>query len=161
MTNFTRSLLLLAVLLAPPAAALPQDSSIFGQVIATDVGALPGVTVEVTSPALVEQPDIAVTDAQGRYDIGNLRPGAYTLTFRLPGFGTVVRSDVEVGDEPLSVNATPQVGSLTNVTLSGQVPLPLATPHFRLAPAGPGIIQLCGTLPNNTRGPTHNRADGS
>ena len=114
------------------------------------------MTVEVTSPALVEQPGITVTDAQGRYDVGNLRPGAYTLTFRLPGFGTVVRSDVEVGDEPLSVNATLHFAipdSLANVTLSGQVPLPLATPHFRLAPAGPGIIQLCGTLPNNTVGP--------
>ena len=78
MTNFTRSLLVLVVLLARPAAALPQDSSIFGQVRAAYGGSLPGVTVEVTSPVLVEQPRIAVTDPHGRYDIGNLRPGAYT-----------------------------------------------------------------------------------
>ena len=44
---------------------------------------LPGVTVTATSPALIEQQRVAITDGEGRYVITQLRPGEYTVTFTL------------------------------------------------------------------------------
>src|SRR6188474_1451147 len=55
---------------------------------ATDL-VMPGVTVEVSSPALVEKVRTAVTDTQGQYRIVSLPPGTYAVTFTLPGFTTV------------------------------------------------------------------------
>ena len=52
---------------------------------------LPGVTVEAASPVLIEKVRSVVTDGTGQYRIENLRPGAYTVTFTLPGFATVRR----------------------------------------------------------------------
>jgi hypothetical protein len=41
---------------------------------------LPGVTVEASSPALIEKVRSAVTETSGQYTIVNLRPGLYTVT---------------------------------------------------------------------------------
>ena len=57
---------------------------------------LPGVTVEVSSPALIEKVRIATTDSTGLYRIVNLPPGTYTVTFTLTGFNTYRREGVEV-----------------------------------------------------------------
>ena len=48
-------------------------------------GILPGVTVEATSPVMIEGTLTAFTDGAGRCTIINLRPGTYTGTFREPG----------------------------------------------------------------------------
>src|SRR5262245_7845958 len=48
---------------------------------------LPGVTVEAASPALIEKVRSAVSDGQGNYKITDLRPGMYSVTFSLTGFG--------------------------------------------------------------------------
>ena len=70
----------------------------FGQTIAgtvrDDTGAvMPGVTVEASSPALIEKTRTAVTDGAGQYKIVNLSPGVYTVTFTLPGFHGQARRD--------------------------------------------------------------------
>ena len=70
-----------------PAAAWAQ-SGISGVVRDTSGGVLPGVTVEASSPALIEGARSAVTDAQGVYTIVDLRPGPYVVTFTLSGFRT-------------------------------------------------------------------------
>ena len=41
---------------------------------------LPGVTVEASSPALIQKVRTAVTDGTGQYRITELPPGTYTLT---------------------------------------------------------------------------------
>ena len=46
---------------------------------------LPGVTVELSSPVLIEKVRTAATDGSGRYQLVDLRPGAYTVTFTLAG----------------------------------------------------------------------------
>ena len=45
--------------------------------------ALAGVTVEVSSPALIEKQVSTFTDEHGRYLIPGLRPGVYTFTFKM------------------------------------------------------------------------------
>ena len=82
--------LVLAVMLAP-AVALAQGigaASIVGVVKDSSGAVLPGVTVEASSPVLIEKVRSAVTDSEGRYQIVELRPGAYAVSFTLPGFST-------------------------------------------------------------------------
>src|SRR5690349_19774420 len=69
-----------------PAIASAQTSSIAGTVRDTSGAVLPGVTVEVSSPVLIEKTRSAVTDGSGQYKIIELRPGTYSVTFTLPGF---------------------------------------------------------------------------
>src|SRR3989337_1095683 len=73
------------LLLSTPAWA-QEASGITGVVKDTSGAVLPGVTVEAASPALIEKVRIVVTDGEGRYNIVDLRPGTYTVTFSLPGF---------------------------------------------------------------------------
>lgn len=72
------------------------NASIAGTVRDTTGGVLPGVTVEAASPALIEKVRTTVTDAQGQYRVIGLRPGTYTVSFVLPGFGTVRREGLEL-----------------------------------------------------------------
>ena len=62
----------------------------------TSGAVLPGVTVEASSPALIEKTRAAVTDGTGQYQIPNLPPGGYALAFSLAGFGTVKRDGVDL-----------------------------------------------------------------
>ena len=57
---------------------------------------LAGVTVEAASPVLIEKVRETVTDGEGRYQIAELRPGTYAVTFRLSG-ATGANSIVEDG----------------------------------------------------------------
>ena len=81
----------LGCLLALPTTALAQ-STIAGTVKDMSGGVLPGVTVEVSSPALIEGTKAATTDSGGVYRIVDLRPGMYTVKFTLSGFATVERA---------------------------------------------------------------------
>ena len=69
-----------------PSAALAQEGQIAGTVRDTQGGVMPGVLVEVTSPALIEKVRSATTDDSGQYRITNLPVGTYTVTFTLEGF---------------------------------------------------------------------------
>ena len=73
-----------------------QTGSIAGVVRDTSGAVLPGVTVEASSPALIEKSRTVVTDGQGRYTIVDLRPGTYSVAFTLPGFATVRREGIEL-----------------------------------------------------------------
>jgi hypothetical protein len=86
---------------------------------------LPGVTVEAASPVLIEKVRSVVTDAAGQYRIVDLRPGAYTVTFTLPGFSVVKREGVEItGDATFQVNAELRVGALEEtITVTGAAPV--------------------------------------
>ena len=86
---------------------------------------LPGVTVEATSPALIEKMRAAVTDGSGRYSIVDLRPGTYEVSFSLAGFSTIKREGVVLsGNFDAPVNAELRVGSLEEtITVSGASPV--------------------------------------
>jgi hypothetical protein len=68
--------------LVRPATVEAQGGSISGLVQDTSGGILPGVTVEASSPVLIEGSITAVTDGAGRYTIINLRPGTFASRCR-------------------------------------------------------------------------------
>src|SRR5438477_8135291 len=113
-----------SLVLLLPTVVLAQ-SAIAGVVKDTTGAVLPGITVEVASPALIEQTRSAVTDTQGQYKILDLRPGTYSVTFSLPGFSTVKRDGVELpANFTAPVNGELRVGSLEEtVTVSGASPV--------------------------------------
>ena len=95
---------------ADPLAATAQ-SAISGIVRDTTGAVLPGVTVEATSPVLIEKTRTAVTDAEGRYTIVDLRPGMYTVAFTLSGFNTLRREGLELPTNfTCTINADLRVG---------------------------------------------------
>src|ERR1700751_3818458 len=87
--------LALALLTLLPGVARAQ-SGIAGSVRDATGAVLPGVTVEATSPVLIEKARTVVTDGEGLYRVVDLRPGTYTITFSLPGFATVQREGIEL-----------------------------------------------------------------
>ena len=112
-----------AVLLAANEAA--AQSAIAGVVRDTSGAVLPGVTVEASSPVLIEKVRTATTDGAGAYRVVDLRPGVYSVRFSLPGFGTVVRDKLELqADFTAPLNIEMSVGALEEtVTVSGASPV--------------------------------------
>jgi hypothetical protein len=115
---------LIAAFLLVPHAALAQ-SAIAGVVKDSSGAVLPGVTVEVASPALIEKVRSSITDDRGAYSVVDLRPGVYTITFTLPGFSTAKRENLELpSDFTATVNGELRVGALEEtVTVSGASPV--------------------------------------
>ena len=116
---------LACVLLLPQAAWAQQASGIAGVVKDTSGAVLPGVTVEAASPALIEKVRSVVSDGEGRYNIVNLLPGTYAVTFTLAGFKPLKREGIDLTSGfTATVNADLQVGSLEEtVTVTGASPL--------------------------------------
>ena len=79
-----------AALLAVSTSASAQvPAGLSGTVMDSTGAVLPGVTVEASSPALIEKVKTTVTDAQGQYKIVDLVPGTYSVSFTLTGFSPV------------------------------------------------------------------------
>jgi hypothetical protein len=108
-----------------PALAQGQTGTIAGVVRDSSGAVLPGVTVEASSPALIEKTRSAVTDGQGAYKIIDLRPGTYSVSFALAGFSTVRREDITLtASFTANVNADLKVGALEEtVTVTGASPI--------------------------------------
>lgn len=148
------------IALAIPSAAFAQ-ASIAGLVKDASGGVLPGVTVEASSPALIEKTRSVVTDSSGQYKIVDLRPGTYSVTFALPGFSTVKRDGIELtGSFTATVNADLRVGAVEEtITVTGASPvvdvqnaaqqrvlskdvvdaIPSGRTHFEVAALIPGV----------------------
>jgi len=107
-----------------PATAFAQ-ASIAGVVKDTSGAVLPGVTAEAASAALIEKVRSVVSDGAGQYQIVNLVPGTYTVTFTLPGFNTVKREGVVLaGSFTAKIDADLRVGALEEtITVTGETPL--------------------------------------
>src|SRR2546428_6352599 len=101
------------------------SGAIAGEVKDTTGALLPGVTVEAASPALIEKVRAAVTDTQGRYQIVELRPGPYVVTFTLTGFNTVRREGIDLSAGfTANVSVDMPVGSLEEtITVTGASPV--------------------------------------
>jgi hypothetical protein len=118
-------LLAWALAVALPGTAFAQASGIAGVVKDATGAVMPGVTVEASSPALIERVRTVTTDSQGQYKIVDLRPGTYTVSFTLPGFSTVKREGIELpATFVATVNADLRVGALEEtVTVTGASPV--------------------------------------
>jgi hypothetical protein len=124
MRTAVKCLALLALVLFLPSSAFAQ-AALTGTVRDASGGVLPGVTVDASSPALIEKVRTAVTDDTGQYRIIDLRPGTYTLTFTLPGFVTVRRENIELsGSQTLTIPVDMSVGGLQeSITVTGDTPV--------------------------------------
>ena len=115
--------LCLSLLLVPT--IVWAQATITGTVKDGSGAVLPGVTVEATSPALIERARTVVTGTTGQYRIVDLRSGTYTVTFTLPGFSTVRREGVELsGAFTATIDAAMPVGALEEaITVTGESPI--------------------------------------
>ena len=82
------------ILLLPK--SVHAQATIAGVIRDASAAVLPGVTVEASSPVLIEKTRTVVSDGAGQYRITDLKPGTYSVTFALTGFATVKREDVVV-----------------------------------------------------------------
>ena len=116
-------LAILSLLILVPFSVSAQG--ITGSVSDDTGGVLPGVTVEASSPALIEGVRTAFTDGSGLYSITNLAPGTYSVTFTLPGFSTIIREGVVLtAGFTANIDAAMQVGGIEEtITVTGASPL--------------------------------------
>jgi hypothetical protein len=113
------------LLLPAPATAQQGTSGIAGIVRDATGAVLPGVTVEASSPALIEKVRTVASDGEGQYQIIQLVPGVYAVTFSLAGFSTFKREGVELtANFTATVNADLKLGEISEtITISGQSPV--------------------------------------
>jgi len=88
-------LVLGAILLSGPAAA-QQTGTLSGTVRDAQGGILPGVTINVSSPALIGGARATTTGGAGTYQLTGLPPGTYDVAYELSGFSTLKRGDIRV-----------------------------------------------------------------
>lgn len=73
-----------------------QTGSLNGIVVDDEKKALPGVSIIVTSPALILPQLASVSSEGGHFRFPALPPGIYEVSFELPGFNKLVRRGVRV-----------------------------------------------------------------
>jgi hypothetical protein len=124
MRRLLRGVAALAWVVLLPGMASAQ-ATIAGVVRDASGGVLPGVTVEASSPALIEKVRSVVTDGTGQYRIVDLRPGTYSVTASLTGFTTVKREGIELsGAITATIPLELRVGSLQEtITVTGETPV--------------------------------------
>lgn len=172
----------LAVFLEGTAAAQTRlDGAIVGQITDAQGLPVPGATVTVSGPALI-QPSVVTTAADGRYRATRLPPGKYILQVQLDGFRTtqLQEIDVQVGKdvemdvalqpssvaESITVTAetpvidTQQVKNAQNITkeVLDQLPLP-RNPILGPTLLAPGVVER--TSAGSNRNETNYLVDGA
>ena len=126
LTKVVRAFAILAVVFAAASSAFAQDfrGRINGTVTDNTGAVLPGVTVTVSSPALI-QAQVQVTAADGQYRFLALPPGVYQVAFELSGFQNIKREGIRVViGQTLTVDQQLQVATLQeSVTVTGASPV--------------------------------------
>ena len=150
--------LVLVSCLSLPSLALAQ-SAIAGVVRDTSGAVLPGVTVEASSPALIEKVKSATSNEAGQYRIVDLRPGTYTVAFKLAGFSTVLREGIVLeANFTAPINVEMRVGTLEeSITVTGESPVVdvqtssrrevVSQDLIETLPTGRNFQLLAGTVP--------------
>jgi len=111
--------------LALPVAAQVQTGSILVRVADQQGGAIPGVSVTLSSPVLVSGTTSGVSDSGGVNRFPSLQPGVYSVKVELQGFRTIVRENVQVvvgQTVPLDMTLTVATVAET-VTVTGASPV--------------------------------------
>lgn len=87
-------LLILFLVTAAISYAQRLTGKIVGAVTDEEGVPLPGVTVEISSPALMGGVHTQITSEKGSYRFINLPPGTYKIVFKLEGFQTLERENL-------------------------------------------------------------------
>src|SRR3954465_8360836 len=123
--RFTALLAALALVLgASSAFAQSQTGEIFGKVTDESGAVLPGATVTLTGPSLL-QPQMATTSETGSFQFPRLSVGTYNVKFELTGFKSVVKEGIEV-TVGFNANVSTQLGMSAvqeTVTVTGESPI--------------------------------------
>ena len=111
-------------LTAPHVVEAQNTSQVFGRATDASGAVLPGVTVTLSSPSLIE-PRVAVTGGTGSYEFSGLPIGVYAVKFELSGFSTLVREGLQLQSGfNAQVNGELTVGALQeNVVVTGVTPI--------------------------------------
>jgi hypothetical protein len=156
--------LLVAIGFLVTARVAMAQSAVAGVVKDTTGALLPGVTVEASSPALIEKVKTAVSNEAGQYRIVDLRPGTYSVTFTLAGFTTVVRQGILLeANFTAPINVEMRVGSVAeSVTVTGESPVVdvqtsqrrqvVSQELLEAIPTGRNFVLMAGTTPAVTTG---------
>src|ERR1044071_2449458 len=125
MRQFIRGLLVLLALGVAVSASAQTLGTIAGTVKDATGAVLPGVSVEVASPALIGNARSATTDGSGTYAIVSLPVGTYSVTFTLAGCGTVKREGIELlANFTATINTELKLGQVAEtITVTGESPL--------------------------------------
>ena len=121
--HLMRVLIGLAFLACDSSAAFAQ-AAILGTVRDPSGSALPAVSVEASSPVLIEKTRTAITDGAGRYRIEDLRPGQYRVRFTRQGWKTYQHDGVVLtGSLAATVDVELEVGSMSDtITVTSTSP---------------------------------------
>src|SRR5262245_12733992 len=92
------SILFAFIVLAVPSQLLAQSETgtITGTIADASNAVVPGVSVTLTSPALIGGPKSTTTGELGTYRFIALPPGTYDLKFELAGFRTISREGIRI-----------------------------------------------------------------
>lgn len=94
-----------------------------GIVTDTTGAAVPGVTVSVVNKDTGVAKEL-ITNQDGLYDTSSIVAGSYEITFSKAGFSKLVRSNITVNVENITVNAQLSVGAVSEqVIVNTDVPL--------------------------------------
>jgi Carboxypeptidase regulatory-like domain len=106
-------------------AAQEQESSIIGQVTDASGAVLPGVTVTVSSSALLVKQMVDTTNARGEYRVIPLPIGVYSAEFSLSGFQTLRRDGIRLTAGFVArIDVALELGSVAEtITVSGGSPI--------------------------------------
>jgi outer membrane receptor protein involved in Fe transport len=159
MKRYLALMLLLLVAASVAVAQTNTSGAVVGRVTDSSGASVPGVTIELRSPAL-QGTKVAVTDANGEFRLSLLPPGQYTLTASLEGYAPLSQSNLAVGlnrtttleldmrpsslSESITVTAAAPVVDVTttqtgaNVTAETIESLPMARDFYAVAQVAPG-----------------------
>jgi hypothetical protein len=117
----TATILLLAGLAF---AQTTQTGNIVGRVLSPDKEGLPGVTVTISSPAMIIPTKSLISGDNGAYRFMALAPGDYQVTFELTGMNTLIRKGVRVEvAKTATIDVILEPKSVQeNITVVGQSP---------------------------------------
>jgi outer membrane receptor protein involved in Fe transport len=118
------SILAIGLLVLAPLAVIAQTTGTIEGAITDQSGAgLPGVTVELSGAGVGSAGKTTVTGSDGKYRFLSLRPGEYTVTGTLSGFGRVQKKATVTLDSTTVANMSMQMSASAEVTVTGEAPL--------------------------------------
>ena len=115
---------MIGFLIAPSAHAQLGQGRLGGTVTDAQGAVMPGVSVSVTSPALIGA-QTTVSEANGRFLFPSLPSGSYTVTFELSGFQKLTRENIGVATgQTITTDVQLQLAGVSEaVTVTGASPI--------------------------------------